>query len=60
MASETSHGIGFVGAMQLVFIVLKLTKVVDWSWWFTLLPAEISAVMVIIGMIIYFIVMRNQ
>lgn len=49
MGTDTSSGIGF--------IVINFVK---WSWWITLLPLEISAAMVIIGMIIYFIVMRNQ
>ena len=26
-------GIGFMGALQLIFIVLKLCKVIEWSWW---------------------------
>ena len=26
-------GIGFLDALFLVFLVLKLTKVIDWSWW---------------------------
>lgn len=25
-------GIGFMGALQLIFIVLKLCKVIEWSW----------------------------
>jgi hypothetical protein len=30
--------IGFFGILGLVFIVLKLTEVVAWSWWIVLLP----------------------
>lgn len=26
-------GIGFTGALFLVFLVLKLTNYIDWSWW---------------------------
>lgn len=32
------HGIGFFGLLCLIFIVLKLTKVIDWSWGWVLLP----------------------
>lgn len=38
-SSESSGGIGFLGLLTIVFIVLKLTDVIDWSWWLVLLPA---------------------
>lgn len=28
----------FMGAIQIVFIVLKLCAVIDWSWWLVMLP----------------------
>lgn len=36
---QRSGGIGFVGALQIAFIVLKLCGVVDWPWWLVLMPA---------------------
>ena len=33
-----SGGIGFPGALALVFIVLKLVGVISWSWWWVLAP----------------------
>lgn len=30
--------VGFLGMLGLIFIVLKLTKVIAWSWWLVLLP----------------------
>jgi putative effector of murein hydrolase LrgA (UPF0299 family) len=47
MASESSSsgGIGFVGVLQIVFIVLKLCKVIEWSWWWVLSPIIISTVL---------------
>ena len=41
MADEVvvrSGGIGLFTALGLIFIVLKLTNVIDWSWWLVLLP----------------------
>lgn len=35
-SSSSSGGIGFVGLLTIVFITLKLTKVIDWSWWWVL------------------------
>lgn len=33
-----------MGALQIVFIVLKLCKVIDWSWWWVLAPTWIGVV----------------
>lgn len=34
--------IGFSWALTLIFIVLKLTNVIAWSWWWVLSPIWIS------------------
>lgn len=36
--TTTSSGLGFAGFLTLIFIVLKLTKYIDWSWWWVLAP----------------------
>ena len=36
--TSSSGGIGFTGALFLVFLVLKLTHVIDWSWWWITAP----------------------
>jgi len=43
-SSSSSGGIGFVGLLTIVFIVLKLTKYIDWSWWWVLSPIWISTI----------------
>lgn len=53
-----NHGIGFVGLLTIAFIVLKLTAVISWSWWWVLSPLWISAglavlVLVVIGALIF-------
>lgn len=35
---KPSNGIGFVGALQLLFIGLKLGGVITWPWWCVFLP----------------------
>lgn len=30
--------LSFCGLLTIVFITLKLTHVIDWSWWLVLLP----------------------
>lgn len=37
-----SGGIGFVGLLQIVFITLKLTGIIEWSWWWVLSPIWMS------------------
>lgn len=38
MESYRSQGIGFLGLLTLIFITLKLCSVINWSWWWVLLP----------------------
>jgi hypothetical protein len=35
-------GISFTGLLQLIFITLKLLKVIDWSWVWVLAPGWIT------------------
>lgn len=46
--SSSSSGIGFVGLLTIVFITLKLTGVIDWSWWWVLSPLWIAASIVLV------------
>jgi hypothetical protein len=36
--SSNSSGIGFVGLLTILFIGLKLTNFIAWSWWWVLSP----------------------
>ena len=36
--SSSSTGISFFGLLGIVFIIFKLTHIIDWSWWLILLP----------------------
>lgn len=53
-------GIGFVGLLTIVFITLKLTHVIAWSWW-VLSPLWISvAVVALIGIIAVFVALLRK
>jgi uncharacterized protein (DUF983 family) len=41
-SSSSSSGIGFTGLLTVLFIGLKLTGHIDWSWWWVLSPIWIS------------------
>lgn len=38
MNDDKSSGVTFTSLLGLTFVVLKLCKVIDWSWWLVLLP----------------------
>ena len=52
-SSTSTGGIGFAGALFLVLLVLKLTKVIDWSWWCVTAPLWIWAVLDVIILMAY-------
>lgn len=35
---SSSRGVGPLGLMFLIFMTLKLTNVIDWSWWWVTAP----------------------
>lgn len=45
-------GIGFFGLLAIVFITLKLLKVISWSWVWVLAPIWIPAILLIVTIII--------
>ena len=51
---SSSSGIGFSGALTVLFVGLKLTNVISWSWWWVLSPIWISA---LIGLAFVFILL---
>ena len=36
--STTTSGIGFLGLLTILFIGLRLTNLITWSWWWVLAP----------------------
>jgi hypothetical protein len=44
---KRSGGIGFCGLLAIVFITLKLIKVLTWSWVWVLAPIWIPAALVV-------------
>lgn len=53
---KISGGIGFSGLLTIAFIVLKLLKVISWSWLWILSPLWISFTVVLLVLIICVIV----
>ena len=58
MSNNKSTGTSFSSLLTIVFIVLKLTGVIDWSWVWVLSPAWIS---LLLGLaLIPFILILNK
>ena len=47
-SSPSSGGTGFVGLLTILFIALKLTNNIDWSWWWVLSPLWITAAIALV------------
>ena len=48
----SKNGIGFGGLLTIVFIILKLTNVIAWSWLWVLAPLWIGVALSILGIIL--------
>ena len=53
MTKQTSKGISFYGLLAIVFIALKLCKVINWSWILVLTPIWIPAAISLFSFIIF-------
>ena len=56
-STAASGGIGFGGLLTILFIALKLTHVINWSWWWVLSPLWIGPLCLIAFLVVAGIVM---
>ena len=55
--SNNSLGLGFAGfVLFVVFLVLKLCKVIAWSWWWVTAPLWIPTIISIVAIILCVVV----
>lgn len=54
--SNSGGGVGFFGLMFLIFMTLKLTKVIDWSWWWVTAPLWGGFALIVLIVIIAIII----
>lgn len=54
-SGSAGGGVGFTSLLTLVFITLKLCKVINWSWVWVLSPVWITAILFVIILIIFLI-----
>ena len=52
MSNTSSSGIGLDIILFVVFLILKLTNVIDWSWWWITAPLWIPLCIVVVFLVI--------
>lgn len=51
--NNNNNGVGFVGLLTILFIGLKLTDTITWSWFWVLSPLWISCILAVIFIIVF-------
>ena len=54
---RVSGGVSLPTVVFIVFLILKLTNVIDWSWWWVTSPLWISFGLGLVALLIYAIVL---
>lgn len=54
--NSSSSGIGICGVLTIVFVVLKLVGVINWSWLWVLCPLWINILLTVIVLVIIAII----
>lgn len=57
-SKSSSSGIGFGGALTILFIGLRLGGLIDWSWWWVLSPLWIPLAVVALVIVLAAAVLR--
>lgn len=59
--SNYTSGLSFSSILFLVFLVLKLTNVIDWSWWWVTAPLWIPAIIFLVfigGLYVFYQILK--
>lgn len=56
----TVKGMGFLDVLQIVFIVLKLCKVITWKWVFVLIPLELQILFFVVCIVIIILCRKKR
>ena len=58
--NQPSRGIVFGELLFIVFLVLKLTKVISWSWWWITAPLWIPFLIVVVSAVILYFKIKDS
>ena len=57
---SSSSGVSFVGLLTILFIALKLTNFIDWSWWWVLSPMWLSGVILVLAVLLLVLIRKAK
>jgi hypothetical protein len=57
---SSSSGISFMGMLTILFIALKLTNYVDWSWWWVLSPIWLGFLLAVFAGLLVVLIEKNK
>ena len=52
--NNSNGGVGFIGLLTIVFITLKLTNLIAWSWLWVLSPIWITFLLIVLLVVVAF------
>jgi hypothetical protein len=56
--NQSSDGLGINAILFLIFMVLKLTKFIDWSWWWVTSPLWITVILY--GVVVLYLIVTKK
>jgi len=57
---SSSSGVSFMGLLTILFIALKLTNFIDWSWWWVLSPMWLSGVILVLAVLLLVLIRKAK
>ncbi len=58
--SNSKNSLSILSLLGLVFITLKLCGVIDWSWWFVLMPFYIPFVILFVVCVVLLLLRKEK
>jgi len=58
-SGSSGGGLGLASELTIVFVILKLTNNIDWSWWWVFSPLWISALPIVLFRVVATIFMSG-
>lgn len=59
-SSTGNSSIGILGLLQVAFIIMKIAKIIDWSWWMVFIPSYISIGIGLLIILITIIILKKK
>jgi hypothetical protein len=58
--NHSTGGVGILGILQIIFIVLKCTNLIDWTWTQVFIPTFIGGALLALAVVVLFIILWRE